>query len=194
MASAFREFLDMRPSGGFKVILADPPWMFENWSPAGEGKNPSQHYGCMAPEVIGAIPVEALAAENCALFLWCTWPTIFQAEFVMTRWGFRYSGLAWEWIKFNPDTGKYAFGPGYVTRKNMEPCLLAVRGAPKPLRHDVRDFLMAPRREHSRKPDEQYSRIESLFPGPYLELFARQRRRGWKSWGREVDKFEAEVA
>ena len=208
-----QEFHALRPAGGFAAILADPPWRFDNWSEAGEGKNPNQHYACQGTEWIAALPVSALAAKDCALFLWVTWPLMPQWMQVITAWGFSYGGLAWEWIKYNEDTGKYAFGAGYGTRKNLEPCLLCTRGEPKlraPLSffgvrgegqssHAVRDFLLAMphdtiragRREHSRKPDEQYSRIELMFEGPYCELFSRANRKGWSAWGNQLGKFEA---
>lgn len=210
-----RDFLALRPQGGFRVILADPPWAFDNYSEKGEGKNPKAHYDCMSVDEIAAMPVEVLAADDCALFIWCTWPLMPGWTKVIDAWKARYAALAWEWIKFNPQTGKYAFGPGYGTRKNVEPCLLAAWGSP-PLRRDipeglfgavhvegvrsVRDFIeahpmdaiRAPRREHSRKPDEQYDRIETLFDGPYIELFARQARKGWTSWGNQTDRFASE--
>lgn len=207
-------FMKLRPSGGFRVILADPPWSFANYSAKGEAKNPNQHYHTLAAEAIQDLPVGALGANACALFLWCCWPTLPLWLPTIQAWGFDYAGLAWEWIKYNPATGKYAFGPGYGTRKNLEPCLLASRGDPVLRKgfaadlfgggedaegvHSVRDFIewnpfdaiRAPRREHSRKPEEQYARIETLFDGPYVELFARNTRPGWKSWGNEVEKFD----
>lgn len=211
-----RTFAEMRPIGGFKVILADPPWLFEHRSAKGEGKAPQQHYPCESVEDIAALPVDVLAADDCALFMWVTWPLMPQWMRVVEGWGFEFAGLAWEWLKFNPATGKYAFGPGYGTRKNVEPCLLCTRGNPSlrsPLPddlfglgaapqgvHSVRDFIeampqdaiRAKRREHSRKPDEQYGRIETLFDGPFVELFARQARPGWSCWGNETDKFQHE--
>jgi N6-adenosine-specific RNA methylase IME4 len=80
-------------------------------------------------------------------------------------------------------------GMGYWTRANSEACLLATRGKPKRLNADVRQGIIAPRREHSRKPDGIHARIERLVAGPYCELFARERRPGWDAWGNEVDKF-----
>ena len=206
-------FAELRCPGGFRVILADPPWSFANYSTKGEEKNPNQHYDCVDEDDLRQLPVELLAASDCALFIWCTWPLQPIWQSVIEAWGFTYAGLAWEWRKYNPDTGKYAFGPGYGTRKNLEPCLLATRGNPhlkSELPGDlfgmgcvpegvrsVRDWMewwpddeiRATRREHSRKPDEQYDRIETLFDGPYLELFARQRRHGWSVWGNQVGKF-----
>ena len=214
MAAAFAE---LRCQGGYPVILADPPWQYENWSLKGEAKSANKRYKCMSIEEICAIPVELLAARHAALFLWVTWPMMPHWMGVVRSFGFDYAGLAWEWTKYNPHTGKYAFGPGYGTRKNLEPCLLCTRGAP-PLRdrigrmffgseagpvpsgvRSVRDFIewmpldaiRSPRREHSRKPDEQYRRIETLFEGPYIELFSRNDRPGWVHWGDEVGKFSS---
>lgn len=177
------------PRGPFSVLLADPPWSFATYSDKGKGKSPEQHYETMSIDEICDIPVKGVMNKDAALFIWCTWPTIFHAQKVIEAWGFSYSGLAWEWIKRNPVNGKYAFGCGYGTRKNLEPCLLARRGKPALLSKSERDFLYAPRREHSRKPDEQYDRIERMYDGPYLEMFARNHRVGWESWGNQVDKF-----
>jgi N6-adenosine-specific RNA methylase IME4 len=173
----------------YGVILADPPWRFRTWSDTNDAKSARRHYSLMDLDDICALPVVGWTARNCALFIWATWPTIFQTERVIKSWGFRYSGLAWEWYKFNPKTGKAAFGLGYGTRKNVEPCLLALRGKPELKARNVRDWLAAPRREHSRKPDEQYERIEAMYAGPFLEMFSRSTRPGWDAWGNEVGKF-----
>lgn len=178
-------------AGVYRVILADPPWRFKTWSDKGKGRSAEAWYDCLDLDAIKALPVRDWATENCVLFLWCTWPMIFRAEEVFTAWGFEYSGLAWEWIKYNSATDKYAFGLGYGTRKNLEPCLLGRRDNPKLLDRSVRDFIMAPRREHSRKPDEQYERIERMFAGPRLELFARTTRSGWDAWGHEVGRLDS---
>lgn len=175
------------PKGKFGVILADPPWRFRTWNDENDAKSARRHYSILTLDEIKAFPVRNSAADDAALFLWCTWPTMPQSFEVIKAWGFRFSGLAWEWIKYNPETGKYAFGTGYGTRKNLEPCLL---GAPRLLNRSVRDFILAPRREHSRKPDEQYERIEAMYAGPRLELFARNKRRGWKVAGNETEKFK----
>ncbi len=211
-------FAALRPAGGFSVILADPPWTYESWSARGTGKGASRHYITMGVPEICALPVNMLAGKDCALFMWATWPLMPCWMRVVKAWGFTFSGLAWEWIKYNPQTRKYAFGGGYGTRKNLEPCLLATRGNPQLRKgweagllddgHDpegvrsVRDFIQwsphdcirSPRRDHSRKPPEQYDRIETLFNGPYVELFARETRPGWSAWGNEVGKFDPEVS
>jgi len=174
------------PRNHYGVLLSDPPWTFKVRSSKGLAKSAQAHYDCMTEEDICNLPVGSLAAKDAALFMWATWPTLPQAFKVIDAWGFTYKGLAWEWIKFNPATGKYAFGTGYGTRKNVEPCLLATRGAPTRLSASVRDIIMSPRREHSRKPPEQYDNIQALFKGPYLELFGRHRQPGWDAWGNQV--------
>jgi N6-adenosine-specific RNA methylase IME4 len=175
--------------GQYRVILADWPANFDTYSKKGAAKSPQRHYPTMSLAEVCALPIGALAAPDCALFFWATWPRIFDAQVIMRRWGFKYSGLAWEWFKYNFDTEKFAFGPGYGTRKNLEPCLLAKRGSPQLLSRSERDFIFAKRREHSRKPEEQYAPIERMYAGPRIEVFARQRRPGWDAWGNQLDKF-----
>jgi N6-adenosine-specific RNA methylase IME4 len=179
------------PPGGFGVILADPPWRFITRSEKGLGKSPERHYQTRSLEWICSLPVKKLAARNCAFFLWVPWPKIFSAPAVFDAWGFKYSGLAFEWIKWNPVTGKYFFGAGYGTRKNLEPCLLARRGAPKVKSRGQRDLIIhAAKREHSRKPAAQYDAIEAMYDGPFLEIFATETRPGWQSWGDQLGKYE----
>jgi N6-adenosine-specific RNA methylase IME4 len=127
------------------------------------------------------------AAEDCVLFMWAIDPMLPQAFELITAWGFTYKTVAFTWAKIN-ESGKDPIGGGYWTRANPEMCLLATRGKPKRLNADVRQLLMAPRREHSRKP-AVHERIERLVGGPYLEMFARQERPGWDAWGNEVERF-----
>lgn len=177
-------------AGPYSVVLADPPWRFRKWSDTNDAKSARRHYDLMTLDEICALPVRDIVADNAALFIWATWPTIFQTQQVIEAWGFKYSGLAWEWIKQNPKTGKYSFGTGYGTRKNLEPCLLARRGQPKLKSKSVRDFMFAARREHSRKPDAQYERIEQMYDGRYMEIFARQVWPGWSQYGDQVGLLE----
>lgn len=163
----------------YNVILADPPWKFSTYSSKGEKKSAQSKYDCMTIDDICSLPVADHASDNCALFIWTTWPFIFETQKVIDAWGFKYSGLAWEWLKYNDKTNKFAFGCGYGTRKNVEPCLLARKGSPILKSKSVRDFIMAPRREHSRKPDQTYENIEAMYDGPYLELFSRTNRNNW---------------
>jgi len=200
--------------GLFDVILVDPPWDFRVWNKdTGNGRSPSAHYPTMSIDELCNLPVRDFAAENCALFMWCVWPSIF--EFVpplLKSWGFTYKTLGFEWWKLNQRwerfynpmmllTGQYhslerlfAMGMGYYSRANSEPCLLAVRGTMPVATRAERNYIIAPIREHSRKPDEQYGKIERLYPHRrYLELFARHKRVGWSSWGNQV-KSDIELA
>jgi N6-adenosine-specific RNA methylase IME4 len=173
----------------FPVIVADPPWTFETWTEAGKGKSPERHYACMSLDDIKALPVRQLAADNCALFLWTTWPHLPHANEVIQAWGFTYRTAGFVWVKQTQDRLGLATWTGYWTRANSEPCLLAAKGKCQRRSTGVHQIIMAPRREHSRKPDEVYERIEQLLDGPYLELFARTERPGWTNWGNESGKF-----
>lgn len=175
----------------YQVILADPPWPYETWSDKGKGRSADRHYSTMTLDDICALPVGDFAAKDCALFLWAIWPRIFDAERVIKAWGFRYATLAWEWAKLNPSGVGFFMGMGKYTRANCEPCLLAVRGDMPVATRSERGLLITPVQEHSRKPDEQYAKIERLYPAAKyparLELFARRPWPGWARWGNEVE-------
>jgi N6-adenosine-specific RNA methylase IME4 len=173
------------PKGKYAVIYADPPWRFDIWTGEGKDRAAENHYPTMTLEEIEALPVASLAADDCALFLWTCMPTLRKAFDVIEAWGFEYKTCAFVWVKRTKD-GKPATGMGYWTRANAEICLLATRGSPHRLNADVHQVVMAPRREHSRKPDEVAARIERLVTGPYLELFARRPRDGWSVWGNQT--------
>lgn len=183
------------PTGKYGAILADPPWQFKVWSrDTGLGRSAELHYGTMSFDDLATMPVADLAAEDCALFCWACWPSIDYALRVVDAWGFNYKTMAFVWVKGEglplfPDDIRAQVGMGYWTRANTEPCILATRGSPKRLHADVSQVIIERRREHSRKPDCVHGRIERLVAGPYLELFARQRRPGWDCWGNEPDKF-----
>jgi N6-adenosine-specific RNA methylase IME4 len=176
------------------ALLVDPPWPQETWSPKGQGRSASRHYGIMSIDEIKAYPVADMAAADSFLFLWITGPQLPVGAEVMAAWGFKYSGTTFVWAKLNPLGIGWHMGGGYGNRKNVELCLLGRRGHPVRRDRGVRELIVAPRREHSRKPDEQYERIERLCDGPYLEIFARQRRPGWISIGDELDRFTQPAA
>jgi len=134
------------------------------------------------------LPVAQLAASDCALFAWCTWPNMPIWREVIAAWCFDYSGLGFDWIKLTPGGESLHMGKGNATRSNPEPCLLARRGALLRLDEGVHSVIMAPVGPHSAKPDEAYRRMERLFGGPYLELFARKERPGWTVWGNEIKR------
>jgi N6-adenosine-specific RNA methylase IME4 len=171
----------------FNVILADPPWHFRTWSDKGAGRSPE--YPTMTLAELQALLVGSLVSDSCALFLWCTWPVLFRdVPGLLQAWGFEYKTLAFMWVKANKAGAGLFTGMGYYTRANTEPCLLAVRGKMPVAAHNVHQVIYSPVRRHSQKPNEQYQRIEALYPGGrFLELFARARRPGWAAWGNEVD-------
>jgi N6-adenosine-specific RNA methylase IME4 len=183
------------PRGHFKAIYADPPWHFEVWAEGGN-RNVTSKYSTMQLDEMAALPVGDLAADNCVLFMWVVWPKLFEAIDLIKAWGFTYRTCAFCWIKADgrqPDmfaeSVPVQVGMGYWTRANSEVCLLGARGKPKRLNADVRQGIVEPRRQHSRKPDCVPARIERLVEGPYLELFARTQRPGWTAWGNQTDKF-----
>lgn len=170
----------------YGVILADPPWSWFTYSEKGRAKSPDRHYPLMSFKEIASLPVESIAADNCVLFLWVTLPKLLEGLDVLYAWGFEYKTVAFVWVKENKVSPGLFMGMGYWTRTNAEICLLGTKGSPRRLSGGVRQVIVSPRREHSRKPDEQYERIRALVPGPYVELFARFIRPGWDCWGNEV--------
>lgn len=189
------------PEGPFSCIVADPPWNFRTYSRKGEGRGAVQHYPCMSLDDLGALPVEKAAARDAHLFMWTTGPMLPQAFTLLAAWGFKYSAVAFVWVKLNktvdarqlrfvPLLGAECFvGLGHTTRQNAEFVLLGRRGKPTRNSRAIRQIIVSPRREHSRKPDEALERIEAYCDGPRLEMFARSERVGWTAWGNETSKF-----
>lgn len=173
--------------GGFSTILADPPWRFSNRT----GKVAPEHrrldrYSTMSLEAIKKLPLARVAAKNAHLYLWVPNALLPEGLEVMTSWGFRYvSNIIW--AKRRIDGGPDGRGVGFYFRNVTEVLLFGVRGSMRTLspgRSQV-NMIETRKREHSRKPDEQYDLIESCSPGPYLELFARHPRANWTLWGDE---------
>lgn len=189
MTAASWPFGDLTPLR-YRVILADPAWLFALRSPKGEGKAPQAHYRCMPLADIQALPVSQLAAPDCACIMWATAPMLPQALATLDAWGFTFKS-AGSWAKQSPTGASWAFGPGYIYRSAAEFWLLGTIGRPAQRSRSIRNLIVAPRREHSRKPDQMHADIEALFDGPYVELFARSQRPGWDCWGNETTKFEA---
>lgn len=193
------------PRGHYGAILADPPWDWRSWGRSrgltngntATGREVCRHYDLMDASSISLLPVSDLCAPDAVLFMWATWPMMPKALDVIKAWGFTYKTCAFDWMKANNTQPSFfqeevpaQVGMGYWTRSNTEPCLLATKGKPKRLNADVRQGIIAPRREHSRKPDGVHDRVLRLVAGPYLELFARQKRPGWDVWGNQTDKFK----
>lgn len=175
----------------FKTILADPPWRFTNRT----GKMAPEHrrlnrYETMTLADICALPVEGLAADTAHLYLWTPNALLPEALQVMSAWGFTYkSNLIWH--KIRKDGGSDGRGVGFYFRNVTEMVLFGVRGknarTEGPGRRQV-NMIETRKREHSRKPDEQYELIEACSPGPRLELFARGERCGWATWGNQAEE------
>lgn len=185
--------LESRPlphvPGGFRTVLADPPWRFTNRT----GKVAPEHrrldrYDTMTLRDICAIPVSDVLADAAHLYLWCPNALLPDGLRVMQAWGFRYVSML-VWAKRRKDGGPDGRGVGFYFRNVTEPILFGVRGSMRTLPPGRRQVNMIEtrKREHSRKPDEQYDVIEACSPGPFLELFARYPREGWHVWGAEAD-------
>lgn len=183
--------------GEYSVILADPPWGYRRNTGRGAAEN---HYPSMTLDELADMrdQVQALAKKDCALFLWCTFPTLPDLALpLIDAWGFTYRTAAFIWLKVDRKTGRPIMVGGNYTRANVEPCLIATyHGIPKRKDRAVRqvvtepEVIVAPRAPrkrnsstHSVKPGCIYERIETLYGGPYIELFATRRVDGWDSTG-----------
>jgi N6-adenosine-specific RNA methylase IME4 len=190
--------------GGAACVHADPPWGFRSNSIAKPGRNAMRHYSCLRLDEIAALPVRDVVARDAFLWLWVPGPfLVIGAHLPIVRaWGFEPTAIGFSWVKLRRShepnqlrllplaESDLHIGLGHTTRKNAEFCVLGRRGKPKRLSSGVREIILAPVREPSRKPDEAYVRIERFCAGPYLDLFARQRRPGWATWGDEATKFD----
>jgi len=175
----------------YKTILADPPWRFKGR----QGKLSPEYKGCfryptLPLKDIIAMPVKQLAASNAHLYLWIPVSMIHDGLVVMSNWGFTYkTSITWEKIRKDglPDGSGY----GHYFRNSVEVILFGVKGSLPTTKasHCFPNIIRARKREHSRKPDEQYRLIESCSPGPYLELFARHSRKKWDTFGNQTKKF-----
>ena len=185
-----RDLLHFASGRRFATILADPPWRFTNRT----GKMAPEHrrlsrYGTMGVEEIGALPVSRLLCPTAHLYLWVPNALLPEGLAVMKAWGFEYkSNIVWH--KLRKDGGSDGRGVGFYFRNVTELLLFGVRGKNArtlaPGRTQV-NYLGTRKREHSRKPDEQYDVIEACSPGPFLELFARGVRQNWETWGNQAD-------
>jgi len=170
--------------------MADPPWRFSNRT----GKVAPEHrrldrYSTMSLDAIKSLPVSEVAAKNAHLYLWVPNALLPEGMEVMKEWGFRYvSNIIW--AKRRKDGGPDGRGVGFYFRNVTEILLFGVKGSMRTLgpgRSQV-NMIETRKREHSRKPDEQFSLIEACSPGPYLELFSRHPHPGWTVWGDESDE------
>jgi N6-adenosine-specific RNA methylase IME4 len=191
-ASAADDFADFVVGKRFTTVLADPPWQFMNRT----GKVAPEHrrlsrYGTLSLDEIKAIPVSSAVVPRSHLYLWVPNALLNEGLAVMDAWGFTYkTNIIWH--KIRKDGGPDGRGVGFYFRNTTEVLLFGVRGSLRTLAPGRRqvNVLLSRKREHSRKPDEQYDLIQSCSPGPYLELFARGPRREWTTWGNQADVYE----
>lgn len=193
------------PEKKYNIIYADPPWSYKD---KGCNGNAAQHYPLMKDRDICALPVQDIAAQDCVLFMWATYPKLQEALDVIKAWGFTYKTIGFQWVKQNRSGNGTFFGLGRWTRGNTEPCLIATkgeacqvsldtessepcliatRGKPKRINPGVSQLVFSPLRAHSQKPDEVRDRIVELMGDqPRIELFARSAAAGWDCWGNEA--------
>lgn len=190
MTDVAADLLKVADGRRFKTILADPPWQFQNKT----GKVAPEHrrlsrYATLTLDDIASLPVSEVAASTAHLYLWIPNALLPEGLAVMRAWGFQYkSNIVWH--KVRKDGGSDGRGVGFYFRNVTEIILFGVRGKNartlQPGRRQV-NYVASRKREHSRKPDEQYPIIEACSPGPFLELFARGARKGWTAWGNQAD-------
>ena len=190
--------------GEYQIIYADPPWFYRDRKCGSSkfGLGSVGTYGCLETERICKIPVGDWVASNSVLLLWTTWPHLLSAREVIEAWGFTYVTLGFLWVKTNKNSGTPFFGPGFYSKSNSEPCLLAKRGSGvRPVTNSISqivevpgEMVVAPARvgKHSEKPAAVRNRIVELFGDvPRLEMFAREQTPGWDAWGNEIDPLDA---
>jgi N6-adenosine-specific RNA methylase IME4 len=189
------------PDKTFGVVYLDLPWRFQTYGPQDGNKgrrDAEKHYPTMSISEMKTLDVKRIAKRDSLMMMWTSWPYLEQALDLMRAYGFRYTSSFKVWVKlkrsfshtkfFVTNPSDFAVGTGYTSRKNVELILLGRRGTPKRLAKDVRELIVSPVREHSRKPDI-YADIERYAAGPYLEMFARTMRPGWSQFGNDVQKF-----
>ena len=177
----------------FHTVLADPPWRFANRT----GKVAPEHsrlnrYATMDLQTIKELPVAEITEEPAHLYLWVPNALLREGMEVLQAWGFEYkSNIVWH--KVRKDGGSDGRGVGFYFRNVTELVLFGVRGKKartlSPGRRQV-NLISSQKREHSRKPDELYDVIESCSAGPFIELFARDTRKGWIGWGNEASDYQ----
>jgi len=171
----------------YQIIYADPPWNYSDK----KGNLPRLGgitYPTMSLEAIKQLPINQLVDKDCALFCWATMPMLQEALSVIKAWGFWYRTCAFTWVKLNPlGKGIYS-GMGHWTNGNAELCLFAKKGHPKRICKSVKQIQMFPRTRHSAKPPQIRDEIVRLVGDlPRIELFAREKTKGWDVWGDEVE-------
>lgn len=181
----FTEWTDI-PTHAYGAIYVDPPWSYRDKRDGNDQNHGSASnvYPTMSAEDIKRLPVATLAAPDCMLFMWATFPNLPQGLETMAAWGFIYKTLGFSWIKLYPKALTPRFGIGHYTKSNCEVCLIGVRGRPPIASNAVSSVILSPLRKHSQKPDEARERIMQLTGDvKRIELFARGEHAGFDTWG-----------
>lgn len=171
--------------GGYGTLMLDPPWRYGNTESNGSAED---HYPTLADRDIVRLPVPELCRWNSHLYMWVTAAHLPLGLDCIKWWGFDYKQYL-VWAKFK--NGAPQWGTGNYWRHCTELCLFATRGGEQGLRHDLLNLFAAPREEHSAKPEILQACVETMSPGPFVELFARRARVGWSAWGNEIPRSEA---
>ena len=175
------------PNVKAQIIYADPAWSFKTYSQKGQKRSAIRYYNTLNIDDICKLPISDISDDNCTLFLWAIDSMLPEAFRVIKEWGFTYKTVAFTWIKENIKSDGYFTGMGYWTRCNPEQCLLATKGKPKRISKSVKQLVFSKREEHSKKPDIIRDHIVDLCGSlPKIELFARQKVKGWHSWGDQI--------
>jgi len=173
----------------YNIVYADPPWDYKRKGGPKHIGTASQTYKCLKDEEIYSLNVQDITSNNCILFLWTTFPKLPVGLETIKRWGFTYKTGGFVWIKTNKvNTNTLFWGTGHYTRANAELCLLGVKGKPVIKSHGVHQVIMSPNIKHSKKPNIVRERIVTLCGNiSRIELFAREKFKGWSTWGDEVN-------
>lgn len=160
------------PDKKYSIIYADPPWSYSDSGCSGAA---AAQYATMSINELKQLPVNpaggGIAADDCVLFMWATYPKMQEALDLIEAWGFKYKSIAFQWIKQNRSGNGYFFGLGRWTRGNTEPCLIAIKGKPKRISAGVGQLVFSPLRRHSQKPAEVRDKIVELMGDlPRIEL------------------------
>ena len=170
----------------YNIIYADPPYAY-NESGSGDRVINSK-YPTMQLDELKSLPIQNISDENCILFIWVTFPRLWEGLEIIKAGGFEYQGLGFNWVKKNKKKDTPFWGMGYYTRQNPEVCLIGRKDMIKPKVRNVHSVIYTPIEEHSKKPDCVRDKIVEICGDlPRVELFAREKVKGWDSIGFDID-------
>jgi N6-adenosine-specific RNA methylase IME4 len=176
------------PNKKYKIIYADCPWKYNDRLDL-QGEGADLHYPTLSVEELKQLKIDSISDKDCILFFWVTMPMLKEGLEVINSWGFKYKTCAFCWIKTNPKANTIFKGIGRWVMGNAELCLLATKGKPKRITKNISQVIMAHRTRHSQKPHEARERIVKLMGDlPRIELFAREKIKGWDCWGNQISK------